>query len=226
MWDQALGGVRKHLLTYSKKAHFTILGERADGLYKHLSPKMDHLACFMPGAIALGATSGLPLVQVKQSATWGAKQEADMELARELMKTCWAMYKATATGLAPEITYLHVDLNYLRAVEDQRPASVDVAWDRSDNSSWWEDFIIKPQDSHNLQRPEAIESLFYLWRITGDDMYREWGWEMFKSFVQWTATDDGSFTSLAKANEMPPTPNDSMESYWLVSFFLPIPISI
>jgi hypothetical protein len=27
-------------------------------------------------------------------------------------------------------------------------------------------------------RPETVESYFYLWRITKDPKYREWGWEM------------------------------------------------
>jgi endoplasmic reticulum Man9GlcNAc2 1,2-alpha-mannosidase len=28
-----------------------------------LSPKMDHLVCFLPGSIALGATGGLTLLE-------------------------------------------------------------------------------------------------------------------------------------------------------------------
>lgn len=36
-----------------------------------------------------------------------------------------------------------------------------------------EDFVIKPLDAHNLQRPETVESLFVMWRVTGDLVYRE-----------------------------------------------------
>ena len=28
-----------------------------------------------------------------------------------------------------------------------------------------------------IQRPEVIESYFYMWRLTKDPKYREWGWE-------------------------------------------------
>ena len=28
-----------------------------------------------------------------------------------------------------------------------------------------------------LLRPETVESYFYLWRMTKDQKYREWGWE-------------------------------------------------
>ena len=88
----------------------------------------------------------------------------------------------------------------------------------ADDAEWRSDYVIKDLDSHNLQRPETVESLFYMWRITGEEMYREWGWEMFKAFVKYTEAGDGAgFTSLAKANEVPPILKDDMESFWLVS---------
>ena len=34
----------------------------------------------------------------------------------------------------------------------------------------------------NVQRPEAIESIFYMYRKTGDEMYREWAWRIFQAF--------------------------------------------
>ena len=35
---------------------------------------------------------------------------------------------------------------------------------------------------HHRLRPEAIESVFYLYRFTRDPIYREWGWKMFLAF--------------------------------------------
>ena len=216
LWDEALSGVRKHLITYSKNANLTILGERPEGLSNRLSPKMDHLVCFMPGTIALGATGGLSLSEARKASTWGPKQEAEMELAKELTKTCWGMYKATMTGLAPEITYFEVDDPPRMGVEGLRSAVVDFEATSGPKASWKEDYIIKQQDGHNLQRPETVESLFYMWRITGDATYRDWGWEMFKSFVEYTTVEDGGgFTSLSKANQIPPIMKDNMESFWL-----------
>ena len=29
-----------------------------------------------------------------------------------------------------------------------------------------------------LLRPETVESYFYLWTLTKDPIYREWGWDM------------------------------------------------
>jgi hypothetical protein len=217
LWDEALAGVRKHLITYSKPSQFTVLGERPEGLSKPLSPKMDHLVCFMPGTIALGATGGIPEAEAKILPSWNAKKEEDMKLARELTQTCWGMYKVMATGLAPEIAHFYIDNPPL---PESTPHKAPTTFDDAEDADWRQDFLIKSNDNHNLQRPETVESLFYMWRITGDEMYREWGWEMFKAFVEYTAVDEGGgFTSLSNANVIPPTTRDNMESFWLVSFY-------
>lgn len=39
------------------------------------------------------------------------------------------------------------------------------------NSKYVDDIIIKPADRHNLLRPETVESLFVLFRITEDPKY-------------------------------------------------------
>lgn len=35
---------------------------------------------------------------------------------------------------------------------------------------------------HNLLRPEAMEAMFVLWRVTQKEIYREWAWQMFLAF--------------------------------------------
>ncbi|KAH8815020.1 glycoside hydrolase family 47 protein [Xylogone sp. PMI_703] len=213
LWDETLNGVKKHLITYSKPSGFTVLGERPTGLHSALSPKMDHLVCFMPGTIALGATGGLPLSKAKKLPGWNAKKDAEMELARELTQTCWGMYKYMATGLAAEITHFNIDDPPL---PEGSPHNPPPDFDPAEDAEWRQDFNVKSNDVHNLQRPETVESLFYMWRITGDVKYREWGWEMFKSFMNYTAVPEGGgFTSLDNANKIPPSTRDNMESFWL-----------
>jgi mannosyl-oligosaccharide alpha-1,2-mannosidase len=41
------------------------------------------------------------------------------------------------------------------------------------------DEMIVPGKEYAL-RPETIESIFYLWRLTKDQKYREWGWKILK----------------------------------------------
>ncbi|KAI1435019.1 glycoside hydrolase family 47 protein [Xylaria sp. CBS 124048] len=213
MWDESLQGIRDYLVTYTEPSRFTIIGERASGLKGPLTPKMDHLVCFMPGTIALAVTGGLTEAEAKKRGPWTEKNEADMQLARELMQTCWGMYKYMATGLAAEITYFNIsDPPLPESAPHQAPAD----FDDDPEAEWRKDFSVQRLDVHNLQRPETVESLFYMWRITGDVKYREWGWEMFKSFMNHTAVPEGGgFTSLSDANVIPPVVRDNMESFWL-----------
>jgi endoplasmic reticulum Man9GlcNAc2 1,2-alpha-mannosidase len=58
-----------------------------------------------------------------------------------------------------------------------------------------QDFNIHPGDVHNLLRPETIESLFYMYRLTGDKVYREYAYNMFQAFEKYTRVEHG-YTSL------------------------------
>ncbi|KAJ5085574.1 Mannosyl-oligosaccharide 1-2-alpha-mannosidase [Penicillium argentinense] len=245
MWDESMQGIRKHLLAFSENAQLMVLGERPSGLDKSLSPKMDHLACFMPGTIALGATSGLPLSVARKSPAWSQQREEEILISRELMKTCWATYINTATGLAPEISHFVLDKEPVMMGDkypqpskagspyEMRGISQPLTTAVDGSEAWRKDIVIHANDRHNLQRPETVESLFYMYRITGDEMYREWGWEMFKSFVEHTAVYEekpstaatpGSnrnihrvkgFTSLSNADKLPADKRDNMESFWM-----------
>lgn len=216
MWVDTLAAVRRHLVTYTETAHYTIIGERPDGLKEPLTAKMDHLVCFMPGTIALAATRGLSLREARKSSWWTKQHDKDMKLAHELTQTCWGMYKYMATGLAAEIT--HFQVAQPAPAESWPHPAPPADFSAEADAPWRKDFVVKSLDAHNLQRPETVESLFYMWRITGDVRYREWGWEMFKSFMAHTAVKDGGgFTSLSNANMVPPLSRDNMESFWLVS---------
>jgi len=45
---------------------------------------------------------------------------------------------------------------------------------------------------HYILRPEAIESVFYMYRITGDQYWRDRGWEMFTAVQDHTRTEFGN----------------------------------
>lgn len=224
MWNESLAGMKKHLISYSYPSNFTVIAERPNGLAKAISGKMDHLVCFMPGTIALATTKGLPLAEARAQPNWGPRQDEDMRLAEELMNTCWGMYMATPARLAGEITHFHMhsppflydDFNDHPEKRPHSPLNFDKISPGHDFAGR-DDFIIKGGDSHNLQRPETVESLFYMWRITGEERYRNWGWEMFQSFMKWTDVGDGSgYSSLSSVLKTPPPMRDNMESFWLV----------
>ncbi|KAK7951213.1 uncharacterized protein PG986_006941 [Apiospora aurea] len=242
MWDEALEGIKSHLVTETKHSRLKFVAELPSGVGGPLSPKMDHLVCFLPGTIALGATQGRTLDEARLRPEWTEHHEEDMKLAAELMKTCWGMYAVTETGLAPEIAWFEA------ANEDLQPGPGSRKSRGSSNCelisemllplhfqtaciyimthiliqpdlalrNWKKDFIIKPLDAHNPQRPETVESLLMIYRITGDNMYREWGWKVFQAFQKHTRTPDGDgYTSLDDVRTAPPKTRDNMESFWL-----------
>ncbi|QSS54594.1 mannosyl-oligosaccharide 1,2-alpha-mannosidase [Histoplasma capsulatum var. duboisii H88] len=212
MWSEALSGIQKHMVTTTKYSNMHFVSELPSGIGGKLSPKMDHLVCFLPGTIASGVTGGLTVAEAKKSYGWSDEKEKQMNLAKELIKTCWGMYKVTKTGLAPEITWFDADDADLKPV----PGKSRLPRSRDSISGWKQDYIVMPLDAHNRQRPETIESLFMMWRITEDPMYREWGWEIFEAFEKYTIPSHGEgYVSLGNVNSIPPATRDNMESFWL-----------
>ncbi|KAK4154304.1 glycosyl hydrolase family 47-domain-containing protein [Chaetomidium leptoderma] len=71
-------------------------------------------------------------------------------------------------------------------------------------------------DKRYILRPEAIESVWYMYRITGDPSWQEKGWRMFEAVVRTTQTDAGhSAIRDVTSKELPADKEDSMESFWL-----------
>lgn len=63
-------------------------------------------------------------------------------------------------------------------------------------------------------RPEAIESVFVMYRLTGDDYWRQKGWRMFEGISKYTRTMFGH-SAIDDVTSMEPHATDSMESFWL-----------
>ncbi|KAJ5574680.1 hypothetical protein N7450_008579 [Penicillium hetheringtonii] len=63
-------------------------------------------------------------------------------------------------------------------------------------------------------RPEAIESVFIMYRLTGDKYWRQKGWKMFQSIVKYTHTDFGN-AAINDVTSPKPLHKNSMESFWL-----------
>ena len=65
-----------------------------------------------------------------------------------------------------------------------------------------------------ILRPEAIESVFYMYRITGDQYWRDVGWNMFTSIDTHTRTVHGN-SAIDDITRQAPNQVDQMESFWL-----------
>ncbi|KAL0916662.1 hypothetical protein M5K25_014190 [Dendrobium thyrsiflorum] len=167
MWETSMKGLQS-LVRKSTPSSFTYLCEK-NGDY--LSDKMDELACFAPGMLALGS-SGYDSENAKRT----------LLLAEELAWTCYNFYQTTPTKLAGENYFFH---------EGQ---------DMHVGTSW------------NILRPETIESLMYLWRITGNKTYKEWGWNIFQAFEKNSRIDSG-YVGLKDVNTG--TKDNMMQSFFL-----------
>ena len=65
-----------------------------------------------------------------------------------------------------------------------------------------------------LHRPEAIESVWYMYRITGDPSWQEKGWKMFESIIKHTSSELGN-SAVQDVTMEEPYQTDEMESFWL-----------
>ncbi|XP_019961177.2 endoplasmic reticulum mannosyl-oligosaccharide 1,2-alpha-mannosidase [Paralichthys olivaceus] len=96
---QAVEGVKKHLVRQTGPGRLTFVGELS---HSRFNAKMDHLVCFLPGTLALGAHNSLP--------------QDHMDLAVQLMETCHQMYTQMETGLSPEIAHFNLQASEGRDV--------------------------------------------------------------------------------------------------------------
>ncbi|PRP89119.1 hypothetical protein PROFUN_01839 [Planoprotostelium fungivorum] len=163
-YDEAVRGIEKHLLVKTKSG-LSFIGEFDNG---KIIKEMDHLACYVPGMLALGAT--------------GDDRESHMTMAESLGRACIQLYMDQATGIGPER----------------------IAFDEEG---------YKVLSSRYLLRPETIESIFVLYRQTGDEEYREIGWKIFQSIERYCKTPS-SYSGLLDVTSKEGGQNNSMQSFF------------
>lgn len=114
------------------------------------------------------------------------RAQRDLRTGKALAYTCYQMYARMNTGISAEFVQFY----------DGR------------------DFEIGRGAPHYLLRPEAFESFFILNQLTGDPVYREWGWEAFQSIEKYCKTKIG-YGSLSNVQDTNGKPRDKMESFFL-----------
>ncbi|RLO13323.1 hypothetical protein DYB28_011607, partial [Aphanomyces astaci] len=70
-------------------------------------------------------------------------------------------------------------------------------------------------DSRYRLRPETVESLMYLYRVTKDPMYQDWGWQIFKAIEKHAKTSFGYGAVLNVDSAAASHVEDKMESFFL-----------
>lgn len=140
---------------------------------------MGHLTCFAGGMIALGA-DGAP----------NEKTGHQMEEAAEIARTCHESYARTGKS-APIVVKCNPQNHTVPASSTGCQISFSCIFFfffvsllalklgpeafRFDGGV--EAIATRQNEKYFILRPEVIETYMYMWRLTHDPKYQEWGWE-------------------------------------------------
>lgn len=170
----------------------------------NLDPESEHLACFLGGTYALGGK----LFNKQEYLDVGAK----------LALGCAFAYAAMPTGMMPE------RFNMVKCDSRESCAWNETKFAEEKQKKSFQSKASDPlgftttKDPRYILRPEAIESIFYLWRITGEQKYQDIAWDMF------AAVSKGTETEFANAAVRDVTSKDEVldkEDYMEVSLDIP-----
>ncbi|KAI0808658.1 family 47 glycosyl hydrolase [Xylaria sp. FL0064] len=166
-----------------------------------LQPEAQHLACFVGGMFGLGGKLfNLP---------------DHVEIGEKITRGCVWAYDAMPSGMMPEIC------GFQPCPTDTKMCSWDGEAFIGERGLPLPKGFENARDPRYILRPETIESVFYMYRITGKEEYQEMAWRMFQSIKKATETElafsaiadvtvDASETEKTEKTEK----TDSMESFW------------
>jgi mannosyl-oligosaccharide alpha-1,2-mannosidase len=232
MYEKFIEAAKKHLffrpLTPDNR-HVLISGTTKvlDDYTLALDSEGQHLTCFTGGMVGIASKI--------------FNRPQDMETAKRLVEGCIWAYQSTPTGIMPELFKTVPCLDPKSCVWDRNAwyggitrhqASQDSSLPKKTLKERAEEliealhlpegFTLVHDTRYNL-RPEAIESLFIMYRLTGDTKYQDIAWTMFASIDRVTKSGI-SYAGIHTVLEENPPKIDSSESFWMAEtlkyFFL------
>ncbi|KAI8938427.1 hypothetical protein NX059_004320 [Plenodomus lindquistii] len=177
MYEQAAQAITTHLLfrPMVPSAHegesLLVCGDAtASPEQAVLKPTAQHLTCFIGGMFALaGRTFNLP-----SHITLGAK----------LTQGCIHAYASMPSGIMPET------FDMIPCASREHCTWNQTRWDEEANKRYSANpvpgYLLR--DARYLLRPEAIESVFIMYRVTGERRYLDDAWDMFNAIVSASRT--------------------------------------
>ena len=180
-----------------------------------LDPEGQHLTCFVGGYFALAGR----LFQ----------NGYHVDLGKKLTEGCIYAYEKMPTGIMPEIFDVLPCKSRTSCPWNQTAYEEEVL--RRNPPGFDEEGSPIPfslaslklpkgftslRDKRYLLRPEAIESVFILYRITGDHYYQDAAWNMFSAIQKWSSTPiaNGQVRDVTDVSGEALV-EDKMESFWL-----------
>lgn len=114
-----------------------------------------------------------------------------LELAEKLAHTCHESYVRSAIGIGPEA---------FRFTSDVEAKAVSV------------------NEKYYILRPEAVETWFYLWRITKQEKYREWAWDVVMALEKYARVEAG-YSGILDVYSLPVNHDDVQQSFLFAELF-------
>ena len=231
MWDFASQQIRSYLLframvpnATEPEVLFAGIASRFEGSDDvMLEPRTEHLACFAGGLFGIASKI--------------FNEPDDLEIGKQLTQGCVWAYQHSPIGIMPE-TFSMVACPNLDGfqceynqtefdMDAQRPPCEPIPGNDCPTNNLPPGWLASLDAKYNL-RPEALESVFVMWRITGDNHWREVGWEMFQSIIKHTRTPYGHSSLMSvlftteqevveqgrKVMRQRAVKSDEMESFW------------
>ncbi|KAK1759832.1 mannosyl-oligosaccharide 1,2-alpha-mannosidase MNS1 [Echria macrotheca] len=167
----------------------------------HLDPEVNHLSCFIGGIFALGGRL--------------LGREDHVETGAKLARGCAYAYRAMPTGMGPE------RWNMVACASRDKCSWDEAEWERERRKRpEYREHLPKgfttAKDPRYILRPEAIESVFVLYRVTGRKEFQDVAWDMFVAISNGTATEYANAAVMdVTVGEYPLRQEDYMESFWL-----------
>jgi mannosyl-oligosaccharide alpha-1,2-mannosidase len=183
---------------------------------RRLRPEGQHLVCFAGGMLALGGRL--------------IRNETHVETGAKLTDGCIWTYQAMPLGIMPETFHMlpceSADHCPWNEAKWQQAVLAKVGLDDDMDPKLANDIIssrmripkgfVSIGDPRYILRPEAIESVFILYRITGRKDLLESAWKMFEAIEENTRTPLANSALVdITVTEGKPEQSDSMESFWL-----------
>ncbi|KAH6637755.1 class I alpha-mannosidase-like protein [Boeremia exigua] len=192
---------------------------RVEGTTIFAEPELQHLGCYTGGMLALGGKI--------------FANKDHVAIGRKLTDTCVWAYKSNPAGIMPEVSHLVKCANTTECHWDDKAwhAEITARADLQREADPLKNIAglrLPPGfasigDRRYILRPEAIESVFVMYRITGEQSWQAAGWDMWTSIMRVTDTDIGN-AALSDISADTPPMMDSMESFWMAEtlkyFFL------
>lgn len=158
--------------------------------------RMEHLMCFAGGMYALAGK----LLERKDY----------VDAAAKLTRGCVWLYGIFPSGVMAEEQELRP---CLRDPCDQN--ALDAA--RVSSTMGLPEGVVNVKDGHYNLRPEAIESVYYMWRITGDEKWRDDAWNMWRAIIK-TTKAGVAFGNADHVERKWPDHEDKMEVSTVIPF--------